>query len=170
MTATSLAYPYPDVHDSDPTSVASGLTLSSTYKDMGSVIAVDNHRTITILLKWHPGGSGEKLSILPLIAVTSSAPARSDDSWYAPAVWDGTVSANILGSTINSDASFTQNPEWGQIELKPTEIVSIAANGSGDEVRMAVRIDVTEARHFAADIADTANGSGTVDIDIVRSG
>lgn len=164
--------PYPKTEAA--TTIVDGVLLTTTYQ-ASSVLDVSDSREVTLLVDVNAGSADNIVSILPLLAreagSSTDAPVATDDVWYAPSVYDGSVSANALSGTMLSGADFTANPEWGRIVLRPTEIRLENTSDAADEIRIAITVRCAWARFFHLQVADhDASGTkSTITVKAVRS-
>lgn len=130
------------------------LTLSGTYQD-SLVVDVSEARTIVVLAKISYNGAGNIVDMLPFLAAKGTAPPVStDDVWYSPMAYDGTVSAQVLTETLHANVDYSQAPEWGAASIYPLQLIGPTADNATDEQRIAIPIKCEWAHWFHLQVAD----------------
>jgi hypothetical protein len=80
--------------------------------------------------------------------------------WYPPSITDGSVTVvDPSGSKLTSSLA-TFQPEWGKITVRPGLIEFEAVEASTDEIRIRLKVDVSDSRWFYFSAA--AAGAGTL--------
>jgi hypothetical protein len=136
----------------------------------GKVVNVAEARYITLLCDYDAAAAGGRPSIVPLIAATGTEPSATDDSWFVPGVWDGAITGGTLGA-IPSGADWTAAPDFGLALFRQLAIVLEPADGSTNELRVAVPINVTWATWFTLAYAEhgVTGSPGTLGVQYVLS-
>lgn len=117
-------------------------------------------RRLTVFCDLAASAAGDQVSIFPLISSKrADKPTAIEDVWYIAGVFDATPSAVLPSGTILAGADFTLTPEFGQVTIRPMEILSEVMDGASDEVRMTFSVDVTEAIWFHLQAADIAGST-----------
>lgn len=135
-------------------------------------VVVADARRLMLYVKIDGGGgvSAQDVRIVPLLSASDTEPAAGDDSWYAPAVYDGTVTAEALGGgTVPTGADWSKSPEWGKVVARPLTLAGEPLDNATDKVRVVYTVDVTGAKWFQIAYADVSAAAtkATITIDYV---
>lgn len=134
------------------------LAASGAYTFSDVIVPCAEERTITLLVSYDSAAAGGYPVIIPLGSCASSSPAAGDDSWFTLPASDGTWTNTVLAGAVPSGADWTQNPGLGLSEVRGTAIKPMAAAvGTGDELRIAIVINVAPFRYFQFAIAEVGN-------------
>lgn len=147
--------------------VASATLPASGAWAASSVINVSDARRLNLWLSYDPGAAGGYPVIAVLISGAQAQPATTDDSWFAPQVNDGSVSATLLDGTMVTDVDVTNAPEWGLVTVRPLALRLEAGDATSDNIRTVIPV-TCEPGHWAfvlyQEEGDTAN-PGTFALD-----
>lgn len=138
-------------------SSGASVLLTTTYQG-SDILDVKEARQIVLLVDVEGQAADNQVSILLLGAVANDPPAANADEWFALPAYDGSVSAALPSSTKLSGADFTMTPEWGRFTVLPAEILIQPTDNDGDEVRLAVVLDVSWCSYFQVHAADEGGG------------
>ena len=161
----------PEVAIEGVTTVRASAILTATYVP-SLILDVRGAREVTLLIKATGGSADNAVSILALLAANqASVPKASDDVWYGAAVTDGAVTPAVLDATVYASATFTVDPEWGSVVVRPMEILLAEMDAASDIIEMAVTIKCAWAAYLHLQCADTdaAGTLATLEVKAVRS-
>lgn len=137
------------------------LAASGAYSFSDVIVPCAEERTITLLVSYDAAAAGGYPVIIPLGSCASTQPAAGDDSWFVLPASDGTWTNTVLSGAVPTGADWTQNPGMGLAEVRCIAIKPMAAAvGTGDELRIAITLNVAPFRYFQFAIAEVgATGS-----------
>lgn len=131
------------------------LAAAGAYTFSDVIVPCAEERTITLLVAYDSAAAGGYPVIIPLGSCASSQPAAGDDSWFVLPASDGTWTNTVLAGAVPSGADWTQNPGMGLSEVRCLAIKPMAgAVGAGDEVRIAITLNVAPFRYFQFAVAE----------------
>lgn len=133
---------------------ATSLVASATLAASGAYahsdpIDLEGARRLVLLVSYSPNAVGGYPGIIPAFGYTivEGGPAATDDVWYVPAVWDGSVTATLLTAASQpAGTDYTVQPEFGFTTHRPMLIRLEAGDAATDEIRIAVTLEVGAAR------------------------
>ena len=128
--------------------VAAGTSCaaSGAYTSSG-IINVSRSRYVTLLVDMDAAAIGNVVSLVPLLAYVIDQPGATDDEWFCPTTWDGSVTAGTLtASSLPSGTDFTVSGDFARCLQRATDLRTEPADATTDELRVAIRIAVGEAR------------------------
>lgn len=128
------------------------------------IVDVTHYRRVALFVRYTPGAAGGYARIIPLVSAKSAQPLVGDDSWYALAVDDGSVTATLPGDVFPSVFP-TPQPEWGQQTHRGLLIRTEGGDASTDVVRLRISLDVTDVTYLffiyaEAGVTDTPGSFG----------
>lgn len=139
-----------------------------------SAIDVRGYRTLSLDISVNPQAASNVVEFLPLVSnvasqESASAPAAGADSWYGIGITDGVPTATALGGAVASGADYTATPSWSMLTFHPMTIRTRAVSGGSDEIRMRLRIDVSDAMWFQMSYAEAGSTGSPSTVTILYS-
>lgn len=142
------------------------VAASGAYTSSGK-IKLGGARKLTLFIAYKANASGGDLgllSVLPLFSAAKTIEAQlgnTDDAWFAPGVWDGTVSPGTLtAASLPAGTDFDVQPDWGRALHRALDIRTEPADGNSDDIRITVTLDVSPylwCQLLYAEAGDTTN-------------
>lgn len=116
-------------------------------------VSVAQARKITLLIAYDAdaGGTANRCQITVWgsaedSATAGTAPAITDDTWYAPGILDTSPTDAVLTGTPITNFGATVQPEYRNYAIGPLSLTTIASDAGTDKIRVAVTLDVTPFR------------------------
>lgn len=140
-------------------------TLTATLQ-ASDIIDVREAREIALLVEVSYGETDSQVSLFPVGSSEATQPSLiTDDQWFNLPASTAVSAAVPSGLTQLSNVDFTLSPEFGAASVYPLQVNLAAADATSDEMRIAVRLDVSWCKYFAVLLGD---GSGATTLADVR--
>jgi hypothetical protein len=129
-------------------SAFTALAASGVYSAAGSAINLGGHRKITLFIAYNAAAIGGLVSLIPELSAHNDkkAPVGTDDAWFVPGVWDGSVTAGTLtASSLPAGTDFTVAGDFARCLHRQMDLRSEPADVATDKVRFSVTLNVEHA-------------------------
>jgi hypothetical protein len=131
-------------------------------------VSVQQARKVTLLIAYSADSSGAANRCQITLwgscedgASANTAPAITDDKWYAPGIIDVSPTDAVLTGTPVTSFVATVQPEYRNFAVGPLSLTTIASDAGTDKIRLAVPVDVSAFRWFhiqCKELGDTDAG------------